>query len=158
MPQFRYRNIFLHLNTTINLRFSPSASMIPSSAIFDSHGSFGALFTRTGFNEIRMLWSRSPIIERRSRSSSQNEIRAVFRELFPRLPWAPTWHEIPPRMNHVGRDICTMLSPKSLIPPNYKSRCSSVGRYLPLTFSLLLASTRPSLSSPSRWRRQCCWR
>jgi len=26
---------------------------------------------------------------------------------------------------------------RSLIPPNYKSRCSSVGRYLPLTFSLL---------------------
>lgn len=36
----------------------------------------------------------------------------------------------------------------SLIPPNYKSRCSSIGRYLPLTFSLLLlASFRPSLSS-----------
>lgn len=27
-------------------------------------------------------------------------------------PWAPMWHEIPPRMNHVGRDICTMLSLK----------------------------------------------
>ena len=49
---------------------------------------------------------------------------------------------------------------RSLIPPNYKSRCSSVGRYLPLTFSLLLLlASRPSVSVlVSRWRRQCCWR
>lgn len=62
----------------------------------DSDDNSGVLFTETGFNEI-LVFLLLIEAKRRPRSGagvdrgslSQDEIRAVFRELFPRLPVGP---------------------------------------------------------------------
>lgn len=120
----------------------------------DSDDNSGVPFTETGFNEI-LVFLLLIEAKRRPRSRERRSGLIVTRWNSCGFSWIIPTTARGPRCGMkyhpvwiTSAETFVRCYRRSLIPPNYKSRCSSVGRYLPLTFSfLLLAFFRPPLSS-----------